>query len=90
MDFSERVKTARAALGLTRAEAAVRAGMAPSTLGYWESGQDVDRVQSGMLRRYAVALGVSLDWLLTGNGHGPEPAQGAVDGPQSPGEANHG
>lgn len=53
---------ARAALGITQAEAAARASVSQSALSLYEHARRDPPVTS--LKRLAVAYGVSIDWLM--------------------------
>jgi len=88
MEFRERARSARQHAGLRQIDAAIRIGVALSTITGWESGRR-KRPDSDTAERAAGVYGVSLDWLLTGNGHGPSARQDATGGPQSPKEATN-
>lgn len=68
--FGGRLSLAREALSITVPEAALSLGVKAHAWEHWES----DRCQPPPAMLYAVAhcLEVSLYWLLTGRGHGPQ------------------
>lgn len=70
-----RIAKARAASGLTQHEAAVRLGVHPTQLSRWEN-SIVPSVES--LVDIARVLGVSVEWLATGEGRGPAESQPAA------------
>lgn len=65
-----RLRSARAALGHTAVAVAKRAGdMSPHLLWKYESGRVTPGIES--VRDLAKALGVSMEWLVSGEGEGP-------------------
>lgn len=71
-----RISLAREATGLSEAEAAQRLGVLARSWTSWERDRDVPR--ANRLATMAGILGVSLSWLLSGDGDGPaEPAEAA-------------
>lgn len=60
--LARRLRMARAALGITQAEAADMASVSQSALSLYEKGRRDPPVTS--LKRLAVAYGVTLDWLM--------------------------
>ena len=70
--FGDRVTGAREARGMTRRQLAERLGVRVKTLEAWE--EDRADPRANKLQMLAGVLGVSLMWLLTGEGDG-------VDGP---------
>lgn len=80
-DLTARLKSARAALGLTQAQMAEQSGVSARGYQGYEDGRSVPggEVVAGMVR-----LGINANWLLTGEGDmllaGPRPggAQGAA------------
>lgn len=67
--FGDRLTGAREAAGLDQADVARRLGIKTKTLRAWENDQAEPRAnRAGML---AGLLGVSLMWLLSGQGDGP-------------------
>lgn len=73
--FGDRVTGAREARGMTRKQLAERLGVRVKTLESWE--EDRADPRANKLQMLAGVLGVSLMWLLTGEGDG-------VDGPFDP------
>lgn len=68
--LSQRIREARAACGMTQQELARAAGVSSGILiSRWEC----DAVEPSLrtLAKVASALGVRLDWLVTGVGQGP-------------------
>ena len=74
--FGDRLSAAREAAGMTQTDLAKRLGVKLSTLRGWED--DHSEPRANRLSMLSGLLGVSLPWLLTGEGDGVEP----------PGEAN--
>ena len=70
--FGDRMTGAREATGLGQAELAKRLGVKVKTIRAWENDQSEPRANK--LQRLAGLLGVSIMWLLTGEGDG-------LDGP---------
>lgn len=68
--LGDRLAAAREQAGLTQPELAARLGVRATTLARWEDDQDEPR--ANRLQMLAGMLGVSLVWLLTGEGEGPE------------------
>ena len=67
--FGDRITGAREAAGMSQAELARRIGVKLKTIRAWENDQSEPRAnRAGML---AGLLGVSLMWLLSGQGDGP-------------------
>lgn len=66
--FGDRLAAARDAAGLTQKELAQRMGIKTSTLRHWE--EDLSEPRANRLSLFAGMLGVSLSWLLTGEGEG--------------------
>ena len=79
--LGDRLAAAREAAGLTQSALATRLGVRQKTLRAWES--DLSEPRANRLQMLAAMLGVSLRWLLTGEGEGVEPPAAAED----PGEA---
>lgn len=70
--LGDRLTAARTAAGMTRAQAAARLGVRGRTLAEWE--EDGAEPRANRLQMLAALYGVSLRWLLTGQGEGaPEP-----------------
>lgn len=69
--FGDRVVGAREAAGLSRDELARRLGVRPKTLQGWED--DLSEPRANRLQMLAGVTGVSLRWLMTGEGEGPQP-----------------
>ena len=66
--FGDRLTAARESAGLGQEELARRLGVKPSTLRSWE--EDTKEPRANRLATVAGMLGVSLRWLLTGEGAG--------------------
>lgn len=79
--LGDRLAAAREAAGLTQSALATRLGVRQKTLRAWES--DLSEPRANRLQMLAAMLGVSLRWLLTGEGEGVEPPAAA----EEPGEA---
>ena len=67
--FGDRVSGAREAAGLSQEELARRLGIRPQTLRSWE--EDLSEPRANKLQMLAGIVGVSLRWLMTGEGEGP-------------------
>jgi len=80
--FGDRVTGAREARGMTRKQLAERLGVRVKTLEAWE--EDRADPRANKLQMLAGVLGVSLMWLLTGEGDGVE---GPVEADQEAVEA---
>jgi len=78
--FGDRIAAAREARGLTQAQVAAQLGVRARTLRSWEDDQAEPR--ANRLQMLAGVLGVSLRWLMTGEGAGApsERAAGAAEG----------
>ncbi len=66
--FGDRLAAGREAAGLTQKELAQRVGIKVSTLRAWE--EDLSEPRANRLSMLAGLLGVSISWLLTGDGEG--------------------
>ena len=76
--FGDRVTGAREAAGMTQKTLSKRLGIKLSTLQNWEN--DVSEPRANKLQMAAGLLNVSIRWLLTGEGTGPdEPDFSAVE-----------
>jgi transcriptional regulator with XRE-family HTH domain len=60
--FSDRLKKARKATGMTQAELAAKVGAYQTKYQNWESGHNEPDMDT--IKRLSDSLGVSLDWLL--------------------------
>ncbi|SPH17047.1 hypothetical protein DEA8626_00561 [Defluviimonas aquaemixtae] len=69
--FGDRLAAAREAAGLSQAELAARLGVKTRVVEHWEA--DAKEPRANRLQMLAGMLGVSLMWLLTGEGDGVEP-----------------
>ena len=69
--FGDRVAGAREGAGLSQDELARRLGIRPRTLQGWE--EDLSEPRANKLQMLAGITGVSLRWLMTGQGEGPQP-----------------
>ncbi|WP_341212089.1 helix-turn-helix domain-containing protein [uncultured Limimaricola sp.] len=68
--FGDRLAGAREGAQLSQEALATRIGVEISTLQAWED--DMDEPRANRLQMLAGMLNVSLSWLLTGRGDGPE------------------
>jgi transcriptional regulator with XRE-family HTH domain len=68
--FGDRLAGAREAVGLTQEEFARRLGIKLKTVEAWEN--DLSEPRANRLQMMAGLLNVSIRWLLTGAGVGPE------------------
>ena len=68
--FGDRLAGARDAVGLTQDEFARRLGIKLKTIEAWEN--DMSEPRANRLQMMAGLLNVSIRWLLTGEGVGPE------------------
>ena len=78
--LGDRLAAARDAAGLSQEELAQQLGVKPEALDAWEN--DWKEPRANRLQMLTGLLGVSLRWLLTGVGEGPEDPEGAQDVPQ--------
>ena len=77
MDLHERLRRARETSGHTNASEFARLlGVAPNSVYRYERGDQSPSL--GVAGRWADLTGVSLDWLVRGEGEGP-PAEGPLD-----------
>ncbi|GGL57382.1 helix-turn-helix domain-containing protein [Wenxinia marina] len=76
--LGDRIAGAREAAGLGQKELARRLGVNNETLAKWE--EDRSEPRANRIQMLAGVLGVSLSWLLTGRGEGPDgPADAPLD-----------
>lgn len=76
MELSQRLRLARESAGFSNAsEFARRIGVQPITVYRAESGDHTPRLD--IAGRWAAETGVSLDWLVTGEGDAPLSATGS-------------
>lgn len=68
--FGDRLAAAREQAGLTQKKMASNLGVKTKTIANWE--QDLEEPRANRLQMLAGLLNVSLTWLLTGQGEGPE------------------
>lgn len=68
--FGDRVAGAREGAGLSQDELARRLGIRPRTLRAWED--DLSEPRANRLQMLAGITGVSMRWLMTGQGEGPQ------------------
>ena len=68
--FGDRLAAAREEQGLDQAQLARRLGIRLTTLAGWE--EDRAEPRANKLQMLAGLLGVSITWLLSGQGEGPE------------------
>ena len=68
--FGDRLAGARDAAGMTQKTLASKLGVKPSVIEAWEN--DTKEPRANRLQMLSGLLGVSLSWLLTGEGDGPD------------------
>mgnify|MGYP001793684065 CR=1 FL=1 len=68
--FGDRMAAARERAGLSQVQLAKQMGVKHSTVRNWE--EDLSEPRANKLQMMAGVLGVSLSWLLTGDGDGPD------------------
>lgn len=68
--FGDRLAAAREQAGLSHSDLAKRLGVKLSVLEAWE--QDLKEPRANRLQMLSGMLNISLSWLLTGQGEGPE------------------
>ncbi|SIS77478.1 helix-turn-helix domain-containing protein [Phaeovulum vinaykumarii] len=71
--LGDRLAAAREAAGLSQSELAARLGVRARTLASWEN--DTAEPRANRLQMLSGMLGVSLVWLLTGEGEGVDPEE---------------
>ena len=71
--FGDRVHAAREAAGMSKEQLAKRLGIKKSTLRDWED--DLAEPRANKLQMLSGLLGVSITWLLTGEGDGVSPPE---------------
>lgn len=74
--LGDRITAAREQAGLSQADAARRLGVRVATFQSWEG--DASEPRANRLQMLSGLLGVSLRWLMTGEGDGPDPDQAVV------------
>lgn len=74
--FGDRLATARDAVGLSQADLARRTGVRVSSIRSWENDQSEPRANT--LQRVTGILGVSLMWLLAGEGESGAATEGEI------------
>jgi len=75
--FGDRVAGAREALGMTDEDLARRLGVKIDTLRNWED--DLAEPRANKLQMLSGVLNVSMSWLLTGTGNGPNAPDGDTE-----------
>ncbi|MDI3335286.1 helix-turn-helix transcriptional regulator [Defluviimonas aestuarii] len=78
--FGDRLAAAREAAGLSQADLAQRLGVKTRVVEHWEA--DAKEPRANRLQMLAGMLGVSLMWLLTGEGDGVEMTEDGDDSAQ--------
>lgn len=78
--FGDRLAAAREAAGMSQKDLAKRVGVKHSTLRNWED--DIAEPRANRLSTLSGLLGVSLRWLLTGEGDGVDPPGDTVEVPE--------
>lgn len=68
--LSDRVTAARTAAGMRKIRLAEAVGVKPATVTGWESGK-IKKIEAENLHRLSTVLGVSVDWLMNGDGQFP-------------------
>ena len=68
--FGDRLAGAREAAGLKQVDLAEQLGVQPDSVEAWEN--DLREPRANRLQMLSGLLGVSLSWLLTGTGDGPD------------------
>jgi transcriptional regulator with XRE-family HTH domain len=68
--FGDRLAGAREAAGLDQKSLASKLGVKQTTIAAWE--QDIKEPRANRLQMVSGILGVSMSWLLTGDGEGPD------------------
>lgn len=68
--LGDRLAGAREGAGMSRAALAQKLGVKPGTLRKWED--DLSEPRANRLQMLSGLLGVSLSWLMTGRGEGPD------------------
>ncbi len=68
--FGDRITAARIARGMTPQQLSRRMGIKPQTLSNWE--EDRSEPRANKLQMLAGLLNVSIIWLMSGDGEGPE------------------
>ena len=68
--FGDRLAAARGRAGLSQAQLAKQLGVKHATVRNWED--DLSEPRANKLQMMAGLVGVSLSWLLTGDGEGPD------------------
>jgi len=74
--FGDRLAGARDASGMTRQQLARRMGLKVTTIDKWE--EDLAEPRANRLQMMSGLLGVSLTWLLTAKGEGPDGPDGGA------------
>lgn len=75
--FGDRLAAAREAAGMKPEQLAKRLGVKTSTLTDWEN--DLKEPRANRLSMLSGLLGISLSWLLTGKGEGPDAPEETVE-----------
>ncbi|MEL6510087.1 MAG: helix-turn-helix domain-containing protein [Pseudomonadota bacterium] len=68
--FGDRMSAAREQAGLSQVQLAKQLGVKHGTIRNWED--DISEPRANKLQMMAGLVGVSLSWLLTGEGEGPD------------------
>ncbi|MBM1219634.1 helix-turn-helix transcriptional regulator [Ponticoccus sp. SC2-23] len=74
--LGDRLSGAREAAGISRSALAQKLGVKPGTLRKWED--DLSEPRANRLQMLSGLLGVSLSWLMTGRGEGPDGPEDVV------------
>jgi len=81
--FGDRLAAARETVGLTQAGLAERLGVKEATMQAWED--DLKEPRANRLQMLSGMLNISITWLLTGQGEGPD---GAVESEELPADVS--
>lgn len=79
--FGDRIAGGREAAGMTQTHLARALGVRLATLRGWEN--DMSEPRANKLQMLAGVLGVSIGWLLTGEGNGPDGPQDTMPAPDA-------
>lgn len=71
--LGDRIAGGREAMGLSQKDLARKIGVKTATIEKWED--DISEPRANRIQMLSGVLGVSLSWLLTGRGEGPEAPQ---------------
>jgi transcriptional regulator with XRE-family HTH domain len=72
IEIGGRLRAARRARGLTQMQVVAATGIEQATISKYEQGE-IDEPSAPKIAVLARALGVSMEWIVTGEGEGPVP-----------------